>query len=344
MTTALALFTRDLRTADNPMLAAAAHTSSRVIPCFVIDEEVLGRYGAHATRLAFLIESLRDTDIALRALGGALVVRRGAWAETVLGLATAADAGQIHVADDYSWFARARLAGLEQAAADRGVDVVRHPGVTLVEPGLVAPAGGAAYQVFTPYYRRWQAMPLRHLLPALVSIRLPEDLDPGRIPEIAELTAVRPAAGRSAGGETAGLTRLRAWADEGVDVYDTERDNLASDGVSRLSPYLHMGCLSARSVVAELADGRGSEAFIRQLAWRDFFHQVLAARPEASWQDYRGRGDQWREDDSLLAAWQDRIPGGRRSYAPARRGGVHAQPGQNDHRVVPDQGPLHRLA
>jgi deoxyribodipyrimidine photo-lyase len=302
--TALALLTRDLRIADNPVLAAAAGTSAQVIPCYVVDDEVLARYRRHATRLAFLIESLRDTDVALRALGGALVVRRGAWAETVLRLARASNAGQIHVADDYSAFAQRRLARLELAAADRRVDVVRHPGVTLVEPGTVRPAGASAYQVFTPYYRRWQAMSLRDLVPAPDSIRLPDDLDPGRIPEVAELTADHPAAGRPAGGESAGLARLRAWSSNGVVAYDSERDNLASDGVSHLSPYLHMGCLSARTLVAELAGGRGNEAFIRQLAWRDFFHQVLAARPEASWQDYRRRGDQWRQDDSAFAAWQ----------------------------------------
>jgi deoxyribodipyrimidine photo-lyase len=304
MRTALALFTRDLRIADNPVLAAAGDTAARVIPCFVIDDEVLARYREHATRLAFLIDSLRDTDVALRALGGALVVRRGAWAESVLRLASAAGASQIHVADDYSSFAQGRLARLEQGAADRRIGVVRHPGVTLVQPGSLAPAGGSAYQVFTPYYRRWQAKPLRSLLPAPASIRLPDDLDPGRIPQIAELTADQPAPGRPAGGETAGMARLRAWAHAGVAGYDNARDNLASEGISRLSPYLHMGCLSARIVVAELAGVSGSEPFIRQLAWRDFFHQVLAARPTTSWQDYRDRGDRWRHDDSAFAAWQ----------------------------------------
>jgi deoxyribodipyrimidine photo-lyase len=57
-------------------------------------------------------------------------------------------------------------------------------------------------------------------------------------------------------------------------------------------------------VIAELGGRPGSEEFGRQIAWRDFFHQVLAARPETSWRDYRSRGDRWRSDPGALAAWQ----------------------------------------
>ena len=57
-------------------------------------------------------------------------------------------------------------------------------------------------------------------------------------------------------------------------------DDLAADATSRLSPYLHFGCVSAGEVVAKALEREGSEAFVRQLCWRDFNHQLLAARPE----------------------------------------------------------------
>jgi deoxyribodipyrimidine photo-lyase len=55
------------------------------------------------------------------------------------------------------------------------------------------------------------------------------------------------------------------------------------------------------------ADGStaGREAFIRQLAWRDFHNQVLAARPEAARADYRTRHDRWRRDEKAAQAWRD---------------------------------------
>ena len=49
----------------------------------------------------------------------------------------------------------------------------------------------------------------------------------------------------------------------------------------------------------------GAEPFLRQLCWRDFYAQLLAARPETATQDFRSRGHRWRQDADGLAAWQE---------------------------------------
>ena len=61
------------------------------------------------------------------------------------------------------------------------------------------------------------------------------------------------------------------------------------DATSRLSPHLHFGTLSPVELVhrAGRTGGPGADAFVRQLAWRDFHHQVLAARPARVRGDYR---------------------------------------------------------
>jgi len=90
----------------------------------------------------------------------------------------------------------------------------------------------------------------------------------------------------------------------GLERYDELRDNLAADATSRLSPYLHFGCVSP-SEVAELALAReGGEGFVRQLCWRDFHHQLLAAAPAISRDDYRPRSAGWRSDPDGLEAWK----------------------------------------
>jgi deoxyribodipyrimidine photo-lyase len=108
-----------------------------------------------------------------------------------------------------------------------------------------------------------------------------------------------------AGGEAAGRRRLDRWVGTGLARYGELHDDLAADGTSRLSPYLHFGCLSPREVVERAAGSPGAEPFLRQLAWRDFFHQLLAARPEASRRDYRPRRDRWNDDEEGLAAWRE---------------------------------------
>jgi deoxyribodipyrimidine photo-lyase len=299
------VFTRDLRVADNPALSAAVARSSAIVPLFVLDDDVLaGRFGGHARRLGFLLESLADLDASLRARGGALVIRRGPWVQTVIRVALLARAGAIHLASDVSGYANARLTRLRQAAAGAGMTVLDHPGVTVVPPGALRPPGRPAYQVFTPYYRRWLAAPRRPILPAARCVTLPGGIAAGRVPGLRELTGAAPALPGPRGGEYAGLRRLRQWAGSDMARYPAARDDLGADQTSRLSAYLHLGCLSPASVAAELQPLPGGDAVIRQLAWRDFFCQLLAAHPHAAAADFRKRAGDWADDPDALAAWQ----------------------------------------
>ena len=54
----------------------------------------------------------------------------------------------------------------------------------------------------------------------------------------------------------------------------------------------------------EARERKGGEAFVRQLCWRDFHHQVLAANPSLPHRDYRPRGDRWSRSKRALEAWQ----------------------------------------
>ena len=107
------------------------------------------------------------------------------------------------------------------------------------------------------------------------------------------------------GGESAGRRRLDAWLDDGLARYVELADDLAADATSRLSPYLHFGCVSAGEVVARALEREGAEPFVRQLCWRDFNHQLLAARPELARDDLRPRSAAWRDDDEGFEAWRE---------------------------------------
>jgi deoxyribodipyrimidine photo-lyase len=170
--------------------------------------------------------------------------------------------------------------------------------LTALAPGAVAPAGKDHYAVFTPYLRAWRQAPRREPVAA-----------PRAVPVPAGLTGVEPPAARPdspglpPGGEPAGRRLWAAWA---ADRYQDLHDDLAADGTSRLSPHLHFGTLSATELVhlATRRGGPGPEAFVRQLVWRDFHHQVLAARPAAAHGDYRPRDDHWHRDTRELDAWK----------------------------------------
>ncbi|MEU2061119.1 deoxyribodipyrimidine photo-lyase [Streptomyces sp. NPDC013455] len=309
MYVSVVLFTADLRLYDHPPLRAALSGPREVVPLFVRDTGVAAVGFAAPNRSAFLADCLRDLDAGLRGRGGRLVVRSGDVVAEVCKVAAEADADEVHMAADVSAYAHRRERRLRRALEAEGRRLYVHDTVTAaVTPGAVTPASSDHFAVFTPYFRQWSAQPLRDVLEAPRSVRVPSGVGSEELPSRAALPGVSP--GLAEGGEAAGRKRLTAWLRSGVAAYEDRHDDLAGDATSRLSPHLHFGTLSPVELVhrARRAGGPGAEAFVRQVAWRDFHRQVLAARPGAALADYRTKHDRWRSartagDD--IAAWRE---------------------------------------
>ena len=301
---AVVVFTRDLRVHDHPALRAAT-AADATLPLFVFDDSILAGPFNRPNRTHYLLDALTDLDASLRERGGRLVTRRGSWVDEVLDAARGAGAATIHVSDDVSPFAHRRLAALETAAGPAGIAVHRHPGTTTVPPGTLAPSGGSYFQVFTPYYRRWLEAPRRPVLDAPTSIALPDGVAHTLLPAFGDLVAGEPSPDLAAGGESAARVALNRWVKDHLAEYGDRHDDLAGDATSHVSAALRFGCVSAAELEHRLRGRAGSEPFVRQLCWRDFYAQVLAARPDAAWADYRARGDEWNDDREQLRAWAE---------------------------------------
>nr|WP_223297605.1 deoxyribodipyrimidine photo-lyase [Catenulispora acidiphila] len=296
---AVALFTRDLRVHDNPVLAAAAASADgRVVPLFVLDGGILPRISE--TRRRFLEESLADLDAALRALGGRLVLRSGDVVAEVCRVVAEVDAVEVHLASDVTAYAHERQDALAAALRANGAELHLHDQVhTIQPPGELRPNDRDHFSVFTPYWRRWAEMPLR--APASAPRLTVPDIAGLELPTSADSTL----SGGLRGGETQGRKRAKQWLGKAVEDYEDIHDDLAANATSKLSPYLHFGCVSATELAARASrdhPGSGTEAFLRQLCWRDFHHQVMAARPDAAHTDLRPRGA-WVDDPEALDAW-----------------------------------------
>lgn len=295
MRTAVVLFTRDLRVHDHPALHEACTTFGAVVPLFVEDEGIRGtRFGAASRRRAFLDDCLADLDGSLRERGAGLVVRRGDVVTETVRLAREVGAEAVLASADVSPYARRREARL---AAELDLRLVN--GSFVVPAGEVAPGGGTYFQVFSPYHRAWTQVPLGDPLPAPARVQLPPRVD-------VDAPLVGSAAALLRGGEAAAIARTRDWLAGGLADYGNGgHDDLGREGTSRLSPFLHLGCLSPRSLAVRASAVPGGEAFVRQLCWRDFYAQLLWARPESQVEDFRPRGDRWVDDPEGLARWRE---------------------------------------
>ncbi|MBR8741854.1 deoxyribodipyrimidine photo-lyase [Nocardiopsis sp. MG754419] len=298
----LVLFTQDLRLHDHPALTTALRAAGPVVPLFVLDPALVRR--AARNRLAHLAEALADLRSGLREVGGDLVVRRGDTVTETLAVARETGAHIVHLSEGVSRTAARRLDRLRAA----GLDARTHPGLTVVPPGDITPVSGDHYKVFTPYWRAWESSRWREVLPAPERVDLPAGIDPGETPTAEDLT--RDGVGtlaeeRRAGGWTLARERLRAWLDLGLADYGDRHDDLPGAATSHLSADLRFGCLSPLEVARVARDLPGGAEYVRQLAWRDFHHQVTAAFPDITVRDYRPRDREWRQDPEALAAWKE---------------------------------------
>ena len=306
--TAIAWFRRDLRIRDQPALEAARGADA-LVAVFVLDERLL--HGRHASgpRTQFLLECLHDLDAALRDRGSRLVIRHGDPARELADLARHTGATEVHCSADVGPFARRRDDEVAAALRAEGVALHEHPGVTAVDDvGAVCTKAGTPFTVFTPFHRAWLATPRRDVVRAPSSLPpLPRGVTAGAIPDLSALGLVQEVDDPPPGGEQAARRRLDAFLRADVSDYADEHDALGHDRTSRLSPYLHFGCLTPRQIEERLPRGAGAAAFRRQLAWRDFYHYVLVHFPANARREfqerYRDGALPWNDDGDAFAAW-----------------------------------------
>lgn len=313
---AILWFRRDLRLADNPALASALRECQQVVPVYIDapDEEAPWQPGA-ASRW-WLHESLRALSGRIEARGSRLIIRRGHSLGVLRALIANTGATHCYWNRLYEPAAMARDRAIKQVLRGQGVHCQSHNAALLLEPWELKTAAGAPYRVFTAYWRRG--------LERLTDVPTPLTM-PGHLPTLPDGIDGLPAAaldpnpprGRRQGlreawepGEAAALHQTAAFARSGLDGYAGQRDLPALPGTSRLSPYLHFGEIGPRQVLAAIrATGRGgpdTEAFIRELGWREFSHQLLYHFPDTPDTPLDRRFEElpWGDDEATRGAWQ----------------------------------------
>ncbi len=311
-TTAVVWFRRDLRLHDHPALHHALERYDRVLPLFVIDDGILHGRWPSANRRWFLAGAMRGLDGELRKRDSSLTVLRGDPVEVVPRVASELGAAAIVASRDFSPYGRRRDEAVASAALAGGVGWEAGRGLLVHEPeGLRRDDG--AFKVFSPFHRRWEALPLRAVLPAPRAVptvvppaghEAPDD--PGRL--LGDTTPTADPELLLEPSEAAARARLDRWAaSDGLRDYDIGRDRLDLDGTSRLSQDLRWGLLSPVEVVERCSGpGRGPARFRSELAWRDFYAHLLWHEPRVARESFRREldGVARSSDARAIEAWK----------------------------------------
>ena len=307
MSTAIVWLRRDLRLHDHPALQAARDGADRLIAVFCFDDGLLGGRHASGPRTQFLLECLAELDAGLRKRDSRLFIRRGSPARELPKLAREVQASSLHLSADVGPFARRRQQEVTRALAEHDVEVVAHPGLFAVDRlGPIRTGAGGPYTVFTPFYKNWLSQPRRDVLGAPRVLPVPgDDVAAGELPTLGALGLRQELEDPMPGGEAAGREALRRFLAGPVDDYDDGRNLLTGRSVSRLSPYLHFGCVSPREIEERLGVGAGAQAYRRQVCWRDFYAHVLGHFPANAKSEFqqRYRGMRWSAAEKRFGAW-----------------------------------------
>lgn len=311
---ALVWFRRDLRDFDHAALYQALKRARQVVCAFVFDREILDVLpGPADRRVEFIHASVAELQRALEARGGGLVVRHGFARDEIPRLAADCRAEAVFFNHDDDPGALARDATVEAALARSKVACHHYKDAVIFEREEVLTAGGRPYSVFTAYKNAWlraltplhlQAYPVDRYGDRLApqSTPLPGLVDMGFVPT--NLRELKLPTGMAGG------ARLLEDFLQRIDRYHETRDYPAQKGPSYLSVHLRFGTVSIRQLAAAAwqQGGRGAQAWLSELIWRDFYHQILWHRPDLAaghafkpqydalpWPNPPGHFEAWRE-------------------------------------------------
>ncbi|WP_053373292.1 cryptochrome/photolyase family protein [Paenibacillus sp. FJAT-27812] len=270
---------KDLRTEDLRAFDYLSKKDTQGIHLLIIDPVLTdgGRLSSHSGRnfmaqAASLLHSYSKAGKELHVLHGdpALITEA---------LLEAHPIDEVIVHADYTPYSRQRDERLQRTV--RGLDrrwmpIADAPLADLEAFPSFARRLEEPYKVFTPFYRMWSSYMLQHYSPmgetTIEELSTLSEINSVVAQQFALPESISHAlGGTKVEGSQKSSAKLDRFIRERLASYADSRDLYAEEHTSRLARFLNTGAISARQSY-ELTQGLpGAEAWIRQLAWRDFY-------------------------------------------------------------------------
>jgi deoxyribodipyrimidine photo-lyase len=306
-------FRHDLRLFDNPALCAAVETGRPIIALYILDDDSPGDWRAGSATRWWLHHSLTSLANRLKVLGAPLILRRGRAEYIIENIVDQTKAKHVFWNRLYEPWSMRRDSFIKNELKLLGVTVQSFNGSLLFEPSDLRTKQGESYRVFTPFWRACLAAdPPQKPLAAPKSLKAFADVEGDKL-EDWSLLPVKPDWAKNFNniwrvGEAAAQESFKSFIKSRINSYKLNRDIMSKNGVSKLSPHLHFGEISARHIWWETISNKsdGAACFLRELGWREFCHHLLACAPQMPTEplDKRFINFPWRQETASLHAWR----------------------------------------
>ncbi len=319
--TTLVWFRQDLRLTDNPALSEAIKVGNPILPVYIWDPESEGAWAAGGATRSWLYHSLKSLDTDLQKLGSHLVILTGDSLETLQKLVQENNTTHVFWNRRYEPDIIERDKQIKESLTHEGLTVKSFNASLLKEPWEIQNKSGLPFKVFTPFWKTHDAEPN----PYPVYAKPKSIPSPSSWPKSTDLDDLKllPKLGWDNGfyerftpGEAAAHKELKGFASGIVDAYSDGRNRPDLRGTSRLSPHLHFGEISPRTIYNHIhalneTISKGSRVFLSEIGWREFAYHLIYHFPFTTDQPLREEFSQfpWEEDDRRLVAWQKGMTG-----------------------------------
>ncbi len=258
-----------------------------------MDLDIAQRAGPY--RNAFLSDSLAALDLSL---GGKLAVINGDPVSVLQDVIGRYAITSIHVSQDFAPYGVAR----DRAVTAAGIVLNNVGSGYAVAPGRIRKTDGTNYRVFTPFYRAWLAHGWRAPVAAPIN---PAFVTPDGVDR--QFPSWKPPTGVviQEAGEEAALNRWNEFKNGDLAEYAEARNIPGIEGTSRMSPHLRWGQIHPRTILAGLNSAGDDDGFRKEIAWREFYADVLHHYPHTSRDYYSPKFATMRYDrpGPLFVAW-----------------------------------------
>ena len=296
-------FRRDLRLRDNEALTAAFEARPDGIAAVYMfnkpEYQVLEGIRQHS-----LTESIRSLS---QDIDGQLNVMQvqsvSEFSQRLLKICQQSGITKVYAMESFDPKGISEQTLLSKELGSAGIELHLVGSAYAVLPGKVSKPDGGNYRVYTPFYKAW--VNLADVLPKVLPSKL-NWLSIEESKDIPKPTKVSPI--KVIAGEDFALRTFERFTERALDHYDEMRNRADLSGTSHLSHALAHGEIHPRTLLATLGDSPAHEVFRKEIAWREFYADVLFHYPHTVDDYYEPRFKKLRYDtgaiaDERFAAW-----------------------------------------
>lgn len=309
--TAIVIFRNDLRLADNHALIQATKTAKEVICVYIFDTKDPEIKNIGEGSSFFLSSALHSLS---SSLGGKLNVEKGSAETVIASYVKKHKATMVHWNTGYDPYFQRAFSKIAKSLEKKGVEVFQHSGNVIWDPATVLKSDGTPYKVFSAYYKRGcRAKEMVKINRSTVnkakikgkgSSTSIDKLFPKGVWDLDKFWNVS---------EKGAINAFASFRRKHLSKYKSQRDVPSLDATSRLSPFIHFGLISSRSIYDQVyksyVKNRSAqlECFLSELGWREFSIYLLYHFPKMATQNLNEKFNKFKWDTSAskLKAWEN---------------------------------------